>query len=414
MINTFDSESKIIAALLTDKHSGEIMQRLTLQDFSEALHQNVFKAAEALFRANAPVNAHTVARELRYVYEDDGDLDHTLTEYAKTAPSDPDYYITALLSDNALIRYRELGTALSYAQTASEAESAVQAIVTSAGKQTRKNVKSALAAALDFAERLERSAKDPPEYLHWGLEPLDRELYIERGDFVVIGGRPSVGKTMLALQLALHMAQKHSVGFVSLETSTAKLTARALAQLGEVPLWKIKNPRSLSDDEQGRLEKAGQRLSRLKLDFVDGGSVNTAQIQSLAVNRKWEIVFVDYVQIMQGSGKSRYEVVTDISQSLHSMAQSLGVCVIALAQLSRPAKSAAGKEPPPTLESLRESGQLEQDADAVLLLSLSNPADKGSSRELQLAKNKEGSCFACELLFNGNTQTFFYLRKGND
>lgn len=118
---------------------------------------------------------------------------------------------------------------------------------------------------------------------------------------------------------------------------------------------------------------------------------------------------MDYLQKLGGDGRSIYERVTDVSQSLQALAQTSGICVVALAQLSR-AGSQTEPDKPPTLESFRESGQIEQDADLAMLLYLDNPQNKGGGRVLRIAKNKEGGLFDLELTFDGERQT---LRQKN-
>ena len=200
------------------------------------------------------------------------------------------------------------------------------------------------------------------------------------------------------------MAQRRKVGFVSLETSKEKITERALSHLSGVPLWKIRNPKSLTDRDTENLTRAADAFSKLDLEIVDKDNRTVQQIRALALNRRWQVTFVDYLQKLTGDGRSVYERVSDVSQSLQALAQMSGICVIALAQLSR-AGSQTGPDESPTLESFRESGQIEQDADLAMLLYLDNPRNKAGDRVLKIAKNKEGSLFRTKLAFDGERQT---------
>ena len=319
-------------------------------------------------------------------------------------PKDAAYYVRALKENNLLRDYREAGQALQRAGSITEAEKIVQDINGLTAQSTGQSSFTALQAALDFADRLEKRRTTPTDFIRWGMPKLDENLYVQPGDFVVIGGRPSAGKTLLAVQFALLMAQRRKVGFVSLETSKEKITERALSHLSGVPLWKIKNPKSLTDRDTENLTRAADAFSKLDLEIVDKDNRTVQQIRALALNRRWQVVFVDYLQKLTGDGRSVYERVSDVSQSLQALAQMSGICVIALAQLSR-AGSQTGPDESPTLESFRESGQIEQDADLAMLLYLDNPRNKAGDRVLKIAKNKEGSLFRTKLAFDGERQT---------
>ena len=127
-------------------------------------------------------------------------------------------------------------------------------------------------------------------------------------------------------------------------------------------------------------------------------------IQAVALNKRYQVILVDYLQLVTDNGKGRYEQVTNISQGLHTLAQANGITVIALAQLRRPEKE-NGKPKPPTMADFRESGQIEQDADIAMLLWPSDPNDNRSRRVLKIGKNKEGERLKLELDFDGATQT---------
>ena len=143
----------------------------------------------------------------------------------------------------------------------------------------------------------------------------------------------------------------------------------------------------------------------LKLEVVSAAGWTAEQIKSKAVQARADVIFVDYLTLMKASGKTPYERATQISMDLHTLAQQMEIAVIALAQLNR-----AGKGDP-DMTSLRESGQIEQDADAILLIHW--PDQEDSTRELIIAKNKEGETGKNFLRFDGKHQTFseFNLRQ---
>lgn len=233
---------------------------------------------------------------------------------------------------------------------------------------------------------------------------MDESLYAQLGDFVVVGGYPSAGKTMLSIQFALSMAKEYSIGYFSLETSTQKLIDRLISHLAQIPLSHIKD-RALNESEWERVAKATSELTRMKIHFIDAGGMTVRDIQAQTLAGRYQVIVVDYLQLIHDSGHGRYEQVTNISIGLHTLARKHNIAVIALAQLSR-AEKQQGVFIPPSLSSFRESGQIEQDADIAFLLWPSDPNNNRSSRILKVGKNKEGERLKLELGFDGNMQTF--------
>ena len=209
----------------------------------------------------------------------------------------------------------------------------------------------------------------------------------------VIGGRPSAGKTALSLQLAAGMAkQGKRVCYFSLETDPATLQARLIANQLYAPLSAVKN-KTLSINELDRLAD----MKRWPLYIRSAAGKGVAWIKAQALRMKADIIFVDYLQLIHERGSSdRYNAITEISIALHELAQTTGILVVALAQLNRNAARAE-----PSNADLRESGQIEQDADAILLLS----AD-GDTYFSRLTKNKEGRVGNAGLEFDKMTQHF--------
>lgn len=227
----------------------------------------------------------------------------------------------------------------------------------------------------DLVDDYIRSLGEKPEYIPTGLSKLDRNLHILPSNFILIGGRPSAGKTALSIQLATEMAIRgYRVCYFSLETSTKILSYRMIANRICNPLEDVKNKRVpvAELDCLARLRKA-------PLIFMPASGKSVSWIKAQAMRKKAQIVFVDYVQILScADAKDRYTQITKISIALHELAQSTGMVVFGLAQLNR---GAARSDP--TVADLKESGQLEQDADAIILLG-------GTDHPFILAKNKEG------------------------
>jgi replicative DNA helicase len=257
------------------------------------------------------------------------------------------------------------------------------------------------------AELQEKYKKGRVKYLDWGIDYLTEVLDSELGDFVVIGGYPSAGKTLLSLQCARRIAEQHRVGYFSFETGSRKLTQRLLTAASGVPLRRMKH-NDLANSDYTALSKGIETLYALPFSIVEAAGMTVSEIQAVTLAERFKVIFVDYLQLVNQSGSSRYEKVTEISQQLHRLAQEHGVLVVALAQLSRPEKASKDSKPtPPGMSSLRESGQIEQDADAIALLYPENPNDRKSLRVLKIAKNKEGEPVnPCKLELRGEVQLF--------
>lgn len=241
-----------------------------------------------------------------------------------------------------------------------------------------------------------RKLDDKPEYISTGLRVLDNNLHLVPGNFVVIGGRPSAGKTALSLQIAASMAkQNYTVYYFSLETSKRKLGARLMANQIYCPLDTAKNKAVSLNEIDGQAKNM-----KMPLYIRSAAGKNVAWMKAQALRKKAQVIFVDYLQLIHETGaKDRYAAITAISIALHELAQTTGIVVVALAQLNRnPSKPGAT----PTNSDLRESGQIEQDADAIILLSGDNP-DKYLFR---LSKNKEGEIGDLPITFNKQIQRF--------
>lgn len=247
-----------------------------------------------------------------------------------------------------------------------------------------------------------RKLDDKPEYISTGLRVLDNNLHLVPGNFVVIGGRPSAGKTALSLQLACEIAKSgRKVAYFSLETDPDTLYARIIANQLGVPLHTVKN-KTVRINELDRL--ADIKKYPLFVRSAAGKSVGWIRTQSIRMQAK--VVFIDYLQLIHQAGaKDRYSAVTEISMALHEFAQSTGTLVIALAQLNRETARAGI---PPTAADLRESGQIEQDADAIILLAQNVTTKKRPEQHYHFAleKNKEGNVGSLDITFQMETQQF--------
>lgn len=404
MITSDELELHVIGTLILEpEHMGKTLEVLSLEDFDHKGARALFQALGALFLADKPIDPLTVLAEAGDDCEDLMGLILDKPYYTLQL----DYYCQLIRKESKLRFIRQLGGTLSLADSEDVAANIVDRLNGAFATRRELEVVDLQAGAVDFMESM--SLQKKPKYMTWGFPDMDEKLFAEPGDFVVIGGYPSAGKTLLSLQIALHMAQEYRVGYFSLETSPRKLMDRIMAAQARIPLGKIKR-RDLDAHDWDAVRDVTSQLAKRSLELVRASGMTVADIRAQVLQKRYQVIFVDYLQLVQAKGAGRYEQVTAISMGLHTMAQDLGVAVIALAQLSRPEKG-TGSMKPPNMTSFRESGQIEQDADVAMLLYPEDPNDNGSQRVLKVSKNKEGGKFALDLAFDGQTQRLTPIQK---
>ena len=391
------TEYAVIGALLIDQSGiGEVVEKLKPDALSIKPLRDVYEAIVKLHFDSSPISAASVLNAVGADYEP---IIKQAVEFAPFARSDVPFYAGVLMEQSRLGRIKATAAELAASETMEAANASMGALNGLMVTRSAVRAVSAEDAATEFCSRM----TETPEYLAWGVPAIDGKVFAERGDLILLGGYPSAGKTLLAVQFALCLSNTYRVGFFSLETSARKLTDRVMSHMSQVPLTKIKR-RDLNDADWEAIAAASAELSKLQFSIVEASGMSVHDIQAVSLNQRFDIIFVDYLQLINEKGKDRYETVTNISQRLHTFSQSSGVAVIALSQLSRPEKQ-TGKPKPPTMASFRESGQIEQDADVAFILYPSDPDDNYSTRILKIAKNKEGEKAKIEFDFDGATQT---------
>lgn len=305
-------------------------------------------------------------------------------------------YIETVKTESVRRRAQEAGYAFVSAVRSQESLAHLQQLAADVMRSVEISGESRELSMTEGIEQFYAQRQTPRQYIGTGFSQLDSKTFIDRGDYIVIGGRPSSGKTAFALNLAMHMAKTYRVVFFSLETRSDKLFDRLMTSYAMLDFGAVKRHELSSDDWQ----TVGQMLPEMhKLQFtiVDAAGQNIDWITSKALKLKADIIMLDYLGLIAAEGKTRYEKVTNISVGLHVMAQAHAITVIALSQLSR---NGAGV---PAMEDLRESGQIEQDADLILLL---HHDKENGKHDVIVAKNKEGNTGVVEFLFWGEKQRF--------
>lgn len=238
------------------------------------------------------------------------------------------------------------------------------------------------------------------EYIPTGYQKLDEYALIDRGDFIVLAGEQSSGKTAFSIGLMLNMARNdYRCVYFSLETAAMGIFYKAVTIYTGLPYATILR-RQLDDREKETYNLAWDELKAMPITIVEAAGWTVDRIRSEAIRLNADIVFIDYIGLIKGNGRNRYEETTSISIDLHTMAQSTGITIVCLSQQGRGSDD--------SMHSLKDSGQLESDADMVLILTRkeTNQDRVMWETDLSIAKNKKGRVGAISMLFDGTCQKF--------
>lgn len=396
----YEAQRSVLGALMLDAEQvgGMVMHRTREEDYTGEC-RTIFQACRDLFQAGKPLDPVTVSHVLGPQYS------RTIYEIMENTPTaaNCEVYIALTLEQAKLFQLHGLALALAGCTSLEDAQKQAAKMNRVLGDRPSVRVVSMEQGYLDFTDRQNKPAK----LVTWGLDRVDDTLRAEFGDFIVLGGYPSAGKTAFSLQLAWNQAKDRRVGYFSLETKPEKLIDRAVAAVCGVDFGRIKGHTMTAEDWLNCEQKSHSFVGR-KLELIQAGGLSVVDIQALALAGRYEIIYIDYLQLIAPEDRRRsdMEQVTQISKDLHTMAQTTGITVCALSQLSRPQKGGT-QEKAPGLHSLRQSGQIEQDADGVMLLYKEEPNNSRSRRCLKIAKNKEGEAGGIVyLVFDGAHQRF--------
>lgn len=402
---TMAQESVLGSILIDERVISEVLTVIKPDDFSLDIDRDIFKAARALFLDGEKVDPVTIlgkmgsTKELR-------DRIMQLMDITPTAANVAEY-VKIVRNEAKLMRIRGLGIQLAEIKFHDDAQAIISRLNDLLVNSTAMRSVNMEQAITNFYDRIKR----PQLYLTWGYQFLDEGLYAEKGDLFILGGRPSDGKTALALSMAYHQAKTMRVGFFSLETKEDKLFDRLFSTVSKVESSHIKR-RALTEGDYEALAMKAEEVKDHDLHLIRAAGSSVYDIQAYALARRFDIIYVDYLQLISAEGKGRVEQVTNISIGLQRLAHKNEITVVALSQLSREGdggKGEVGKKKtvrPPRMSDLRESGQIEQDADIVLFIYREEPDKQNSRRILSVAKNKEGELGRIPMIFEGETQTF--------
>lgn len=411
-----EAEHAVIGCLLLDNAQAErCMTALSAEDFYHPQHRAMWSTITALIAASKPADVVTVAEagghDMAYL--------NGMAASVMTPKHAPAY--AALVRQHA-VRRECMRVAMDLADDAMRGtgecvtliEAAVAKLLALQGGAVSQSPRTVADLLPTFIDRLQARANGENDSLATGLRDVDRLLSggFRPGELVVIGARPSMGKSSLVGNIARSMAVQSVVLFCSMEDSGQMLLARQVAAAGRVNLADIRRPDHAPESMWTGVAQAADELLPLNLHIDDQPALTLADVKRKMGQVKHRagrlhVVIVDYAQLMDGEGDNRHQTLSAIAAGLKAAAKSYGVVVILLSQLNREADKLNG---PPRLEHLRESGGIEEAADIVALLwreHRRNPKpDNKHSAQLEFVKHKNGATDTVRLWFDGATQRF--------
>lgn len=432
-----DAEKSLLGAVLIDEETlADISEHVTVKDFYDKRHSAIFGAMMRLYEKHRPVDLLTLTEELKRKKEIElvgGSAYLTeLTNYVPTAAHAEAY--AELVAQKAVRRrlikasgeISELGydEDTTTQELLEKAEAELFSVSDQSLKQDLASLESILTESFDRMEELHRN-KGTLRGIRTGYRDLDNMTAgLQRSDLIVLAARPAMGKTTLVTNLAYNVATiaKQPVLFFSLEMSKEQLVDRMLADASGVDAWNIRTG-NLSDDDFSKLSEAMGEMAEAPIYIDDTPGMTVLEIRTKARRAMHEnplgLIIVDYLQLMQASGRSdgnRVQEVSEISRGLKLIARELNVPVIALSQLSRSVESRSPQVP--QLADLRESGSIEQDADIVMFIyreAYYNPeTDRENVTDLIIAKHRNGPTGKVELYFHPERLRFMSLDRKHE
>lgn len=434
---SLDAEMSMLGAALIDEEVlADVSEQLSTIDFYDKRHATIYGAMMRLYEHHKPVDLLTLTDELKKKKELDaiGGMAYLteLTNYVPTAAHASAY---AEIVASKAVRRRLIKASGDISELGYDEETDVQELLEKAEaelfsvsdqslKQDLVSLETILTDSFDRMEELHRN-KGQLRGVRTGWRDLDNMTAgLQRSDLIILAARPAMGKTTLVTNLAYNVATvaKQPVLFFSLEMSKEQLVDRMLADASGVDAWNIRTG-NLSDDDFSKLSEAMGEMAEAPIYIDDTPGLSVLEMRTKARRAAHEqplgLIIVDYLQLMQASGRSdgnRVQEVSEISRGLKLIAREMNVPVIALSQLSRSVESRSPQVP--QLADLRESGSIEQDADIVMFIyreAYYNPeTERENITDLILAKHRNGPTGRIELYFHPERLRFMSLDRRHD
>jgi replicative DNA helicase len=432
--HSLEAEQSILGGLLLDNEAADrIGDVLSEDDFYSDAHRVIYRHIVALGSEGKPVDVITLSETLGSVQKLDyvGGLAY-LGALVQNVPTSANIrHYAAIVRERSILRqlaatageiadsaYNPLGRSAKSVLDDAEAKVLHIAEQGTRGQRTYELLKDLLAGVVDRIEMLYN--RDDPSVVT-GVATGYTELYrmtsgMQPGDLVIVAGRPSMGKSSLAINIGEHVALelKMPVVVFSMEMGASQLAMRMIGSVGKLDQHKLRTGR-LGPDDWERLSSALGRLSEAPILIDETPALNAIEVRSRARRLQKQygqlgLVIVDYIQLMQAqsAGENRATEISEISRSLKSLAKELKVPVMALSQLNRSLEQRPNKRP--VMSDLRESGAIEQDADVILFIyrdEVYNPdtQEKGTA-EIIIGKQRNGPIGTVRLTFLGEHTRF--------
>ena len=434
--HSIEAEQSLLGGLMLENNAYDrIADILTEDDFYRHEHKLIYRAISALINENRPADIITVQEALERNDQLDhaGGFDYLLT-LAQSTPSAANIRRYAeIVRERSIIRQlAEIGTEIarnaynpqgkSAEQLLDEAENQVFQIAesTAKSKQGFLEMPDLLQQNIERIDMLyQRDNPDEVTGIATGFTDLDRMTSgLQAGDLVIVAGRPSMGKTAFAINIAEHVAisGKRPVAVFSMEMGGTQLVMRMLSSVGRLDQSVLKNG-SLKDEHWERLNEAVAKLTDAPIFIDETAGLSALELRARArrlarrFNNQLGLIVIDYLQLMSGSGRNdnRASELGEISRSLKALAKELQVPVIALSQLSRTVEQRTDKRP--MMSDLRESGAIEQDADLIMFMFRDEYYTKEQSQfkglaECIIGKHRNGPTGRVFLTFMGQFTRF--------
>lgn len=429
--HSIEAEQAVLGGLLLDKDAWmKIADKIRAEDFYRRDHRVIFEAIAALESDGKPFDIVTVGEwlESHQQLDDAGGLSY-IVALAENTPSASNIAAYADIVRKRSILRQLIHAALEISESVFNTKGrtsdeildfAEQTIFEIAeqearGRRSYKVIKDLLVHALDRIDELYRT-KSSITGVATGFDDFDNlTAGLQHSDLIIVAGRPSMGKTAFAINIAEHAAigEKLSVAIFSMEMPGEQLAMRMMSSLGRIDQHKVRTGK-LSDEDWPRLTSAVDILKNAKLFVDDTPALTPAELRSrcrrIARDHGLDLVVVDYLQLMNvpGTPENRATEISEISRSLKGMAKELRIPVIALSQLNRSLESRTNKRP--VMSDLRESGAIEQDADVIVFIYRDevydeNSPDKGMA-EIIIGKQRNGPIGTVKLAFLGQYTRF--------
>ena len=416
-----DAEKSVLGSLLIDEEAiGAAIEILDEAWFYEQAHRQIFRAVLELYNQRKNVDLITLSDKLK----NDGTLEQIggvsyLSFLIDLVPSaaNVEHYANIVKEKGVLRRLIRNATniiAESYESTGNvdevvdNAERLIFEVSDLKQRTQSVHIKDLVRQSIEKLDFLYQR-KQHVTGISTGFEKIDHMTSgLQNSDLIIIAGRPSMGKSALAISMAEYVGieQKQGVAIFSLEMSKEQLVQRMLCSQARVDAHKVRSG-FLAPADWPKLTAAAGRLSESKIFIDDTPAISILELRAkarrLKANQGIELIILDYLQLMRSTiqSESRQQEISEISRSLKALARELSVPVIALSQLSRAVESRQDHKP--QLSDLRESGAIEQDADLVVLLMREeyyNPTEENKGvADVMIAKQRNGPVGTVKLAF---------------